>query len=573
MSSFITAMDVLSNRAVGVNGSDIYTQPIGESQELLALFGALNRDLSRSTLKTLMETASQTATLEDLVSLAFHTRDILEGKGERDLFYNMFHILYKKAPSVVLNLVKLIPDYGAWFDLQKIIEAGIKNGDLSSAQFTSSTAYATFRNCDYVSAFKSDNLVDTIVTTYSEQLHKDNSPESKATLAAKWAPRENKHNGWLGGLIASKSFPSVRDHKERLKLYRKLLSSVNARIDTVERKMCHDADKQHHFADIEPGKVPSRCLKTKRKAFFNEDKAGTVRKPDDPDRMACREKFQTHMAKALKGEAKVHGKVLMPHEFIVELHSGRVATENDRTTLQAQWNDMRDGVLAKGTLGKTVVMCDFSGSMSGTPMDVSMGLGLLCAETTSPAFRDRIITFDSKPTWHNVSRFNGLFNRIDSFSGVSQGTSTNFQAAVDLVLDRLVEAKVPVGEEPDIILVITDMGWDQANANVGYGGPKVPKFETHIDRIKRDFGSRGGWKVPTIVIWNVSGKFQQYHHTSDTEGVCVISGWSPTILKYIMAGDDIVEKMKTMTPYKMMRAVLDDPRYDPVRAAISVKDI
>jgi hypothetical protein len=571
MSSFITAMDVLSNRTVGINGSDVYTQPIGESEELLALFGALNRDLDRDTLKTLIQTASQTATLEDLVVLAFHTRDILEGKGERDLFYNMFHALYKKSPDVVLKLVTLIPDYGAWFDLQKIVENGIKNGDLSSLQFTVGTAYAAVRNSEYITAFKNNALVDKITSVYSEQLHKDNSSESKATLAAKWAPRENKHNGWLGQLIASKSFPGVRDHKERLKLYRKLLSAVNAGINTVERNMCHDAEGQHHFADIQPSKVPARCLKTKRKAFFNEDKAGGIRKPDDPDRMACREKFQTHMAKAVKGEAKVHGKVLMPHEFVVELNSGRVSTGNDRDTLQAQWNDMRDGVLAKGTLGKTVVMCDFSGSMSGTPMDVSMGLGLLCAETTSPAFRDRIITFDSQPTWHNISRFNGLFERIRSFNNVSQGTSTNFQAAVDLVLDRLVEANVPVGEEPDIILVITDMGWDQANANVGYGGPKVPKFETHIDRIKRDFRSRGGWKVPTIVIWNVSGKFQQYHHTSDTEGVCVISGWSPTILKYIMAGDDIVEKMKTMTPYKMMRAVLDDPRYDPVRAA--VKDI
>jgi hypothetical protein len=571
MSSFISAMDVLSSRAVGVNGSDVYTQPIGESQELLALFGALNRDLDRHTLKTLMETAFQTASLEDLVVLAFHTRDILEGKGERDLFYNMFHTLYKKSPSVVLNLVKLIPDYGAWFDLQKIVENGIKHGNLSS-EHVAYAARIPVRNSEFITAFKSNTLVDKIVTTYSEQLHKDNSPDAKATLAAKWAPRENKHNGWLGQLIASKSCPGVCDHRERLKNYRKLLSSVNARIDTVERKMCHDVDGEHHFVDIEPSKVPARCLKTKRKAFFNEDKKGELRKPDDADRMACREKFQTHMAKAIKSEAKVHGKVLMPHEFIVELKSGRVCTDNDRTTLQAQWNDMRDGVLAKGALGKTVVMCDFSGSMSGTPMDVSMGLGLLCAETTSPAFRDRIITFDSVSTWHNISKFSGLFDRIDSFRNVSQGTSTNFQAAVDLVLDRLVEANVPVGEEPDIILVITDMGWDQANATAS----KATKFETHIDRIKRDFGSRGGWKVPTIVIWNVSGKFQQYHQESDTEGVCVISGWSPTILKYIIAGDDIVEKMKTMTPYKMMRAVLDDPRYDPVRALVngtSVKDI
>jgi hypothetical protein len=144
---------------------------------------------------------------------------------------------------------------------------------------------------------------------------------------------------------------------------------------------------------------------------------------------------------------------------------------------------------------------------------------------------------------------------------------------MDLVLNRLVEAKVPVGEEPDIILVLTDMGWDQANNNNHYYGSQQQndsaKFETHIDRIKKDFKKKGGWKVPTIVIWNVSGKFQEYHHASDTEGVCVISGWSAAILKYIMGGEDIVEKMKTMTPYKMMRTVLDDPRYDPIRETLS----
>jgi hypothetical protein len=35
-----------------------------------------------------------------------------------------------------------------------------------------------------------------------------------------------------------------------------------------------------------------------------------------------------------------------------------------------------------------------------------------------------------------------------------------------------------------------------------------------------------------------------------------------------MGGEDIVEKMKNMTPYKMMRQVLDDPRYDLIRSSL-----
>ena len=550
MSSFITAMDEFS---LGVNGSYVYKEPVGESQELLALFGALNRDLSEETLYELLEKATRTSSLEDLVVLAFHTRDILEGKGERELFYKMFlhFVHFSKDKDILLKLVKLIPDYGAWFDLQRLVKDGMDD-----------TA--------------DKELVNRILAIYSAQLKLDDvSVGGTLSLAGKWAPREGKSDSWLAKRLALYMFsgPPTLAYK----LYRKLVSRINARLNTVEQKMCHDSQGQHHFADIQPGKVPSRCLKTKRKAFFDEGKDGHVRHPDDPDRVQCRENFQQHMAKAVKGDAKVHGKTLMPHEFIVEVERAVRLTDDAHKTLQAQWNDLRASVLAKGTLGKTVVMCDFSGSMSSggsgnvQPIHVSKGLGLLCAECTGPAFRDRILTFDSTPKWHNVSRYDNLRDRIYSFTGVSQGLSTNFQAAMNLVLGRLVEAKVPVGEEPDIILVITDMGWDGANNSHSYEQNNTDRFETHIDRIKREFNTAGDWKVPTIVIWNVSGKFQEYHHKSDTEGVCVISGWSTAILKYIMAGEDIVEKMKSMTPYKMMRQVLDDSRYDPIRQVFGSK--
>ena len=552
-------MDEHASRTIGVNGSDVYKEPVGESQELLALFGALNRDLEDDTLFTLLDNAMATATVEDLLVLSFHTRDILEGKGERELFYKMFlHMLhFSKDKQVELALVKLIPDYGAWFDLQRLVKDG-PDGTVDK------------------------DLLSRVLDVYSEQIRAECSGTCKQSLVAKWAPREGKSDSWLAKLLAVRFFKNIPLSAKTLayKKYRQLISHMNQNLDTVERKMCHDSKGEHHFADISPSKVPSRCLKTKRKAFFDEDKSGKVRHPEDPDRVKCRENFQAHMEKAVKGEAKVNGKTLMPHEFIVELERSVPMTDDGHKTLQAQWNDLRASVLAKGTLGKTVVMCDFSGSMSSgghgsvQPIHVSKGLGLLCAECTSPAFRDRILTFDSMPTWHNVSRYSSLKDRVRSFYNVSQGLSTNFQAAMDLVLRRLVEAQVPVGAEPDIILVITDMGWDQANNNNnGYSDWIQTKqnntgFETHIDRIKREFKDAGGWKVPTIVIWNISGKFQEYHHKSDTEGVCVISGWSPAILKYIMNGEDIVEKMKTMTPYKMMRQVLDDPRYDPVRQAV-----
>lgn len=550
MTSFITAMDNINNMKVGVNGSDVYTKPIGKHQELLALFGTLNRDLEHDRLCVLLNDAIKTSTLEDLAVLTFHTRDILEGKGERDLFYTMFHELYEKSPSEMLKTMKEIPNYGGWFDFQKLISHGVEHDYLPKPR--------TESDSQMKKTLRAELIVKEAVKLYSNKIIEDSTKEHDLSLAAKWVPREGKRNGWLGELVAENMYPNLTD-SSKLKEARKTISAINTRLDTVEQKMCHDKESKHHFADIEPSHVPSRCLKMKRKAFLNENKDGYIRDEYDMDRMMCRNRFLEHVNKAIRGESSVHGRRLMPHEFIVALE--RNSTQTDRDTLQAQWNDLRQSVLDKGTLGKTVVMCDFSGSMEGMPMNVSKGLGLLCSECTHPAFRDRMLTFDSNPTWHNVSKYNSLYERIQSFQGVSQGTSTNFQAAVNLILNQLIDAKVPVGEEPDVLLVLTDMGWDQANNDNN-------KFETHIDRIKKQFASAGKWNVPTIVIWNISGKFQEYHHEAETPGTCTISGWSSTILKYIMSGENIKEKLKTLTPLSMMREVLNDERYDAIRKII-----
>lgn len=557
MSFFINAMDN-NNIRVGVNGSDVYDKPNGKQQELLALFSSLNRDINTDVLKTLISSAQKTSSLEDLVVLAFYTRDILEGKGERDLFYFMFHELYKDFPKEILKTMTEIPNYGSWFDFQKLIHHGILNGYMTTCENNKSMSDSYM-----IKKFENHPMVEETIQLYSKQILEDSENKHNLTLAAKWIPREGKRHGWIGELVAKSLYPYefMVNRRGALKKFREVVSGINKKLNTVERLMCHDKVGLHNFSDIQPSQVPSRCLKMKRKAFFNENNDGSIRNLYDTDRMLCRNRFLEHIKKSLKGETGVHGRVLMPHEFIIALEKGNhTVTELD--SLEAQWIDLQKSILDKGTLGKTIVMCDFSGSMYGMPMSVSKGLGLLCSECTSPAFQDRILTFDSKPTWHNLSNYTSLYDRIKSFEHISQGTSTNFQAAVELILNRLIEAKVPVGEEPDVLLVLTDMGWDQASGDLKGG------FETHIDRIKKQFQTAGGWKVPTIIIWNISGKFQEFHHESETLGTCTISGWSPTVLKYILNGDNIQERLKTLTPLSMMRQVLDNVRYDAIRKII-----
>jgi len=151
---------------------------------------------------------------------------------------------------------------------------------------------------------------------------------------------------------------------------------------------------------------------------------------------------------------------------------------------------------------------------------------------------------------------------------VGQGTSTDFNKACRLILDRMIAKKVPVGEEPEDLIVITDMGFDAATGNNIYSRSQPPAWETQISRIRREFQEAGialygtgkGWKAPRIVIWNVRAEFKDFHATADQEGVVQLSGWSPSILKALQKGG-----VQVQTPYQGMRQILDDTRYDLVR--------
>jgi hypothetical protein len=126
-------------------------------------------------------------------------------------------------------------------------------------------------------------------------------------------------------------------------------------------------------------------------------------------------------------------------------------------------------------------------------------------------------------------------------------------AACALVLEKLVEHKVAQEDAPTHLIVVTDMGFDKANDN----GPWKTQFQT----IRADFQAQG-YEPPLIVCWNVSSSYTDAHAKAHEIGVVQLSGWSPSVLKAIQTG------VTVQTPYQGLRVLLDDTRYDKVRAAV-----
>lgn len=519
---------------------------------LVALNALLVRGASSSMLEDRILEALREPTegvIEDLYVMAFQIRDVRGGKGERLLFKQLLEILFKIMPDLTLVMMDLIPEYGCWDDLYHLTQP---------------------------------KMVSKVIEMTVAQLKKDSLTDGPISLCAKWAPREDRQ-GHLAKILAKELFRQEDSLSRRLKSYRKLVSGLNRKLQTTEIDMCN-----RQFALIEPEKVPGRCLQKHINAFLNETLKNFPRHPDDKDRIECRNNFQEHFAKAARGEVSFNAsQIVFPHELVKRavkiLTESYPDAEDEKNAILGMWHQMVKDAKASGGLTRSIAMCDFSGSMrcsesnGDTPYWVSLAMGLLISEVTTDEFKDSFLTFDSTPILHTMSPDANLFERLRSIKILGQGTSTDFQAAMDVILTQLKNSRCIPGQEPDNLIVLTDMDWDtacgcdQASFFTGHSYRNVVRTNPwlkHVEMIRESFKKAGEdiwgvpFKMPQIIIWNIASKKVEFNaHTDD---VLMISGWSPTLFNTLQKGGEV----RPSTPLESLRVQLDTKRYDLVRNRI-----
>jgi hypothetical protein len=92
------------------------------------------------------------------------------------------------------------------------------------------------------------------------------------------------------------------------------------------------------------------------------------------------------------------------------------------------------------------------------------------------------------------------------------------------------------------------MQFDQVG---GYG------YKTNFQAIDEKY-SNTDYRRPQIVFWNVNGLSKDFPVSVDDNGTCLISGFSPSILKSILNSKDF-------DSVSIMRQALDDERYQEIR--------
>ena len=414
-----------------------------------------------------------------------------------------------------------------------------------------------------MSTSNSQNLIDYAIQLTNEQIRKDYanfvSNCNDISLAAKWIPREKSSFGWLFESLATNYFShflstaNTYDKRVRAILkckteYRKILSALNRQIDTVQIKQCDEK-----WANINFSKTTSITLSKQKKAFLNVKKNGEIRCPDNSDRVQCAENFKSHIQRAVKGEIEMKGKRVGMNNFTeqaLDILCG-IVSQDEKDLLNSQW---RDNSSQNGALGNMIAMVDVSGSMDGDPMNTAIALGIRIAEKS--ALGKRVMTFSSTPTWVNLEPYPDFISQVKVVKDAPWGMNTNFHAALDLILDAIIQNKMAPEDVQDMVLVIlSDMQMDQ-----GDSCDKQALYETMKAKYK-EAGIRvhgRAYKPPHILFWNLKST-SGFPSLANQPNASMMSGFSPSLLNLFC--DQGMDALQSCTPWSLLLQSLENERY------------
>jgi len=313
--------------------------------------------------------------------------------------------------------------------------------------------------------------------------------------------------------------------------YRKAVSALRAKINVLEVSM-----SKKDWKGIEYNNVPSQAARIYSNAFLKHDE----------------KRYEQFIADVAEGKKSINASTLYPYQIVKGIASKDI---KERKTLDALWKNLPDYM---ETPENSLCVVDTSGSMYAgssniAPIDVSVSLGIYFAEKSKGAFKDYFMTFSESPKMQKIIGSN-IYEKYINVYNAKWGYSTDLQAVFNVLLKTAVENEVPEAEMPKKIYIISDMQFNSATSKNGWEREK--KEVTNFDAIDEKYRSEG-YERPTLVFWNVNSG-SDTPVTMDEYGTYLVSGCSPSILKYAM-------NTQAVTPIELMMEVLDNERYSVIK--------
>lgn len=345
---------------------------------------------------------------------------------------------------------------------------------------------------------------------------------SDANLAFKWAPREKSAKSNI-----AKEFMQTLQMTPRQ--YRKFLAENTS---VTESLMC-----KREWDEINFSHVPSVASARYQKAFGRN----------------ASEAYSAYIRELKKPQSertvpvKINAGAVYPYDVVKSVATGNAAVADEQW--KALPNFVGDArifsiVDTSGSMG-SLRRNGFSYGMSNAgpqPIEVAVSLGLYVSEKLTSAFKDMLMIFDHTPKLLTVK--GSLSQRVAQLPEIVSA-NTNLHAAFDMLLNVATRGNVRPEDMPEMLLILSDMQFDACT-----------RFDDSAQQMIARKYHEAGYEVPKIVFWNLNARFESTPVRFDDRGVCHVSGFSPAIMKSVLAND-----LEEFTPYSVMMKTIMNERY------------
>lgn len=427
----------------------------------------------------------------------------MRNRSENDIIL-MFRKAYAEDPLYALKCLFYLRDCRGGAGERRFFRICIKDLAINMPEVIERNLkyIPFFGRWDDLYALEGTPVEDKMFSFIKKQLALDVECKTPSLLA-KWLKSENtssKESRRLGGKTR---VALGLNHKG----YRKMLSTLRERINIVEKLM-----SEGKWNEVQYDKIPSKAGLIYRNAFAKHD-------------------YDRYKAFSESKTTKVNATTLNPYEIVEKaLHTN--GSTVDRAIIEKYWENQVD--ILNGESCKILCVCDTSGSMSGTPINVAIGLSMYCAERIGGDFKNHYISFSSRPQLIKIEGVD-FVDKVHRIYNTNLCENTNIEATFALL--KSVALKSNPEDIPEIIVIISDMQIDNMTGNYWSNNNGNQWTEettaTEMEKIRKDWEA-SGLKCPRLVYWNVDAR----NNTILDSGpdVSFVSGFSPMIFKQVLTG-------------------------------------
>lgn len=284
------------------------------------------------------------------------------------------------------------------------------------------------------------------------------------------------------------------------------------------------------WSELPYQRVPSTCMQRSKSLFQKHD----------------RSRFAQYLREVATGKKTISGATLLPHLLLWEAIQS--TDDIDKAVIEGQWNTLIETLKASGALDNCIAVCDVSGSMGNIldgmfgsepqPILPAVALSLVLAQVARPPWVHTFITFSESPQIERIDPEEDLTQTALRICRADWGSNTDFNAVfTKLLLPLAVEAKLPKEEMIKRLFVFSDMQFDESYRDtLGEG-----TWQTEHQKVVKAF-HEAGYDVPEIIYWNLAGDELAKPVTAVEEGVAIMSGFSPNMLKVFMRGGAVEQE-------------------------------